>query len=153
MLTKKVMNIDFSKKITSLSLLLLCLAYAFLGWYLSAYHIIWLVGSFIAAVAFFGGSKNSSLFARSLSFFTPSLFVIFIVSLIMSILLFALAVNSPILGILIITPLATTVLAELEMRLTSLNKLNALVILTLIAGFSLLLGEIIDVVLVPSTRY
>ncbi len=71
----------------------------------------------------------------------------------MSILIFALAVNNPILGILIITPLATTVLAELEMRLTGLNKLNALVILTIIAGFGLILGEIIDVVLVPSPRY
>jgi hypothetical protein len=103
------MNIDFSKKITSLSLLLLCVAYAFFGWYLSAYHIIWLVGSFIATVAFFGGRKNSSLFERSLSFFLPGSLGIFIISLIVSVILFALAVNSPILGILIITPLATTV--------------------------------------------
>ncbi|MBD2449011.1 hypothetical protein H6G76_17990 [Nostoc sp. FACHB-152] len=147
------MNIDFLNKITSLSLLLLCLAYAFLGWYLSTYHIIWLVGSFIATVIFFGGGKNSSLFERSLIFFTPSSFVIFIISSMMSILIFALAVNSPILGILIITPLATTVLAELEMRLTDLNKLNALVILTVIAGFGLVLGEMIDFVLVPSPRY
>ncbi|BAY93747.1 hypothetical protein IQ278_10360 [Tolypothrix sp. LEGE 11397] len=147
------MNIDFSKKITSLSLLLLCVAYAFLGWYLSAYHIIWLVGSFIATVAFFGGRKNSSLFERSLSFFPPGLLGIFIISLIVSLILFALAVNSPILGILIVTPLATTVLAELEMRLTGLNRLNALVILILIAGFGLVVGEMIDVLLVPSTRY
>ncbi|MBD2211807.1 hypothetical protein H6G27_18305 [Nostoc linckia FACHB-104] len=147
------MNIDLSKKITSLSLLLLCVAYAFFGWYLSAYHIIWLVGSFIATVVFFGGRKNSSLFERALSFFLPSSLAIFLISLIVSIILFALAVNSPILGILIITPLATTVLAELEMRLTGLNKLNALVILTVIAGFGLVLGEMIDVVLVPSTRY
>jgi hypothetical protein len=147
------MNIDFLKKITSLSLLLLCLAYAFLGWYLSADHISWLVGSFIATVAFFGGHKDSSLFERSLNFFIPSSFLIFIISLVVCILLFALTVNSPILGILIITPLATTVLAELEMRLTGLNKLNAIVILTVIAGFGLILGEIIDVVLVPSPRY
>jgi hypothetical protein len=147
------MNIDFSKKITSLSLLLLCVAYAFFGWSLSAYHIIWLVGSFIATVAFFGGRKNSSLFERSLSFFLPGSFGIFIISLTVSIILFALAVNRPILGILIITPLATTVLAALEMRLTGLNKLNALVILTVIAVFGLVLGEMIDVVLVPSTRY
>ncbi|MBD2339506.1 hypothetical protein H6G64_21265 [Calothrix sp. FACHB-156] len=147
------MNIDLSKKITSLSLLLLCVAYAFFGWYLSAYHIIWLVGSFIATVVFFGGRKNSSLFDRALSFFLPSSLAIFLISLIVSIILFALAVNSPILGILIITPLATTVLAELEMRLTGLNKLNAFVILTVIGGFGLVLGEIIDVVLVSSTRY
>ncbi|MBD2497279.1 hypothetical protein [Nostoc sp. FACHB-280] len=147
------MNIDFSKKITSLSLLLLCVAYAFFGWYLSAYHIIWLVGSFIATVAFFGGRKNSSLFERALSFFLPGSLGIFIISLIVSVILFALAVNSPILGIFIITPLATTVLAELEMRLTGLNKLNALVILTVIAGFGLVLGKMIDVLLVPSTRY
>ncbi len=62
------MNIDFLKKITSLSLLLLWLAYALLGWYLSAHHIIWLVGIFIATVALFGGRKNSSLFERSLIF-------------------------------------------------------------------------------------
>ncbi|MDZ8104138.1 MAG: hypothetical protein RM338_00735 [Nostoc sp. DedQUE12a] len=70
-----------------------------------------------------------------------------------AVLLLALAVNSPILGILIIVPLATTVLAELEMRLAGLNKLNALVILTVITGFGLVWGEIIDVVLVPSPRY
>ncbi|MBD2169463.1 hypothetical protein H6G04_34455 [Calothrix membranacea FACHB-236] len=147
------MNIDFSKKITSLSLLLLCVAYAFLGWYLSAYHIIWLVVTFIATVAFFVRRKNSSLFERSLSFFLTGSLAIFIISLIVSIVLFALAVNSPLLGILIITPLATTVLAELEMRLTGLHRLNTLVILILIAGFGLVLGEMIDVLLVPSTRY
>ncbi len=147
------MNIDFFKRNTSLSLLLLWIAYAFLGWYLSAHHIIWLVGIFIATVPLFVGSKNNSLFERSLSFFSPSLFVVFTISLIVSILLFALAVTRSILLPLIIIPLATTVLAELEMRLTDLNKLNAFVILTVIAGFGLVVGEMIDIMLLASSRY
>jgi hypothetical protein len=147
------MNIDFFKRNTSLSLLLLWIAYAFLGWYLSAHHIIWLVGIFIATVPLFVGSKNSSVFERSLSFFSSRLFVGFTISLIVSILIFALAVTRSILLPLTIIPLATTVLAELEMRLTGLNKLNTFVILTVIAGFGLVVGEMIDIMLLESSRY
>jgi hypothetical protein len=50
-------------------------------------------------------------------------------------------------------PLAATVLAEVEMRFAGFNKLDTLVVLTMLAGFGLGLGEIVDIKLLPSIRY
>lgn len=44
------MNLEFFNRIPLMPLVLLLLAYAFLGWYLAANHIIWLVGAFLAAM-------------------------------------------------------------------------------------------------------
>ncbi len=56
------MNVGFFSRFPDFSLVLLWLAYALFGWYLSAHHIVWLVGIFIAAIALFIASKSSPLF-------------------------------------------------------------------------------------------
>lgn len=54
---------------------------------------------------------------------------------------------------LIFVPLATTLLAELEMRLAGFNKIDTFWILTFFAAFGLIVGEITDLALLPSIRY
>ncbi|NMG09727.1 hypothetical protein [Brasilonema sp. UFV-L1] len=146
------MNIGFFSRIPYLSLMLLWLAYTLLGWYLSAHHIAWLVGIFIAVVALFVASKSSSLFERSFRFCSQGLFVVLMTSLAISTLV-ALAATWSILLTLLVIPLATTILAELEMRFTGLSKVDTFVVLTVLAGFGLIVGEMIDILLFPSIRY
>jgi len=67
--------------------------------------------------------------------------------------LVALVATRTILLTLFVIPVATTILAELEMRFTGLSKLDTLVLLTVLAGFGLVVGEMIDIVLFPSSRY
>jgi hypothetical protein len=149
---KIVMNVGFFSRFPDFSLVLLWLAYALLGWYLSAHHIVWLVGIFIAAIALFIASKSSPLFERFVKFCSQSLFVVLMTSLVISTLV-ALVATRTILLTLFVIPVATTILAELEMRFTGLSKLDTLVLLTVLAGFGLVVGEMIDIVLFPSSRY
>jgi hypothetical protein len=44
-------------------------------------------------------------------------------------------------------------LAHLEMRFAGLNELYTFVVLTILAGLGLGMGEIIDIVFFPSIRY
>ena len=55
------MEVGFFNKLPWLPLVLLCLTYALFRWHLSAYSVIWLVGSFVLAailsvVLFWGGT-------------------------------------------------------------------------------------------------
>lgn len=146
------MNIGFISKIPWLALVLLWLVYALLGWYLSAHHIAWLVGAFVAALALAIVSKSSPWLDHLLKFISQGLVAFLLISLILSISL-ALAVTEPILLPLIVMPLVTTFLAELEMNSAGSNQINKFLILTIIAGLGLGFGEIIDIVLLPSLRY
>ena len=146
------MNVIFLSTIPRLALVLLCLAYALLGWYLSAHHIVWLVGAFVAAVALAFAWKSSPWLERLFRFCSQGLVAVLTISLIASILL-ALAATKTILVTLVIMPLFSTFLAELEMRFAGFNQINKFLILTIIAGLGLGLGEIIDIVFFPSVRY
>jgi hypothetical protein len=146
------MNIGFISKIPWLGLVLLWLVYALLGWYLSAHHIAWLVGAFIAALALAIVSKSSPWLDHLLKFISQGLVAFLLISLIISITV-ALAVTEPILLPLIVMPLVTTFLAELEMNLVGFSKTNKFLILIIIATLGLGLGEIIDILLLPSLRY
>jgi len=146
------MNIAFFSRIPWLPLILLWLVYALLGWDLSAHHIVWLVGVFVAAVALAVAWKSSPVLNRLVELGSQGLFVLLIISLIISASV-ALAATWSLLFTLIVMPLAATVLAEVEMRFAGFNKLDTLVVLTMLAGFGLGLGEIVDIKLLPSIRY
>ena len=117
-----VMNVGFLSRIPWLPLMLLWLAYALLGWYLSAHHIVWLVGAFVAAFALAFASKGSPLLDRLVRFGSQGLVAVLIISLIVST-SFVLAAIWSILFALIVIPLGTTFLAEVEMRFAGFSKL------------------------------
>lgn len=142
----------FFSRIPWLALLLLWLTYALLGWYLSAHHIVWLVGSFLAVVALAVASKSSTWLEFFVSFASQGVFAFLTMSLIISTSLALLATFS-ILLILIVMPLVTMFLAEVEMRFAGFSEQNTFLSLTILAGFGLGLGEMIDILLLPSRRY
>lgn len=146
------MNVAFFSRIPRLPLVLLWLTYALLGWELSAHHIVWLVGAFVAALALAAAWKSSPLFERLVLFGFQGWFVLLLISLIISISV-ALTVTSSILLSLIFLPLVTTFFAEVEMSFAGFSKRNTFLFLTVISGVGLGLGELIDIVLLPSLRY
>ncbi len=54
---------------------------------------------------------------------------------------------------LIFIPISTTILTELEMRFAGFNKVNTFWILIVFAALGLIVGEITDIVFLPSMRY
>lgn len=129
-------------------LVLLWLAYTLLGWYLAANHIVWLVGAFVAAMVIVIVRKSTSWLERLVEFGSQTLAVI----LFLSISIAFVATWSLLLRLFLI-PLATTLLADLEMRFSGFNKLDSFWILTVIAVLGLVIGELIDILLFPSSRY
>lgn len=78
------MNIKFINTNLWLSLVLLWLAYALLGWYLSAYHLIWLIGAFVAAVTLVVTRKSRVWLEHLLKFACQGMAATLILSLILS---------------------------------------------------------------------
>ncbi len=142
------MNVKFLNRIPSLPLVLLWLAYALVGWYLSAHHIVWLVGAFVAALALAVVGKNSLWLDGLVRLASQGWVVLLLISTSA-----ALAVIWSILLTLIIVPLVTTILTKIELRFVGLSKLDTFLVLTVIAGFGLGVGKMIDLVLLPSMRY
>lgn len=142
------MNVRFLNRIPSLPLVLLWLAYALVGWYLSAHHIVWLVGAFVAALAVAVVWKNSLWLDGLVRLASQGWVVLLLISTSA-----ALAVIWSILLPLIIVPLVTTILTKIELRFVGLSKLDTFLVLTVIAGFGLGVGKMIDLVLLPSMRY
>jgi hypothetical protein len=142
------MNVEFFYRIPLMPLVLVWLAYTLLGWYLAANHIIWLVGAFVAAMVIVVVRKSIYWLERLIEFGSKTLVVILFLS--MSI---ALVATWSILLRLFIIPLATTLLADLEMRFSGFNKLDSFWVVTIIAVLGLVVGEAIDILLFPSIRY
>ncbi|MBC1223934.1 hypothetical protein GNF10_00945 [Nostoc sp. UCD121] len=142
------MNVEFFNRIPFIPLVLLWLAYTLLGWYLAANHIVWLVGAFVAAMVIVIVRKSTSWLERLVEFGSQTLAVI----LFLSISIAFVATWSLLLRLFLI-PLATTILADLEMRFSGFNKLDSFWILTVIAVLGLVVGELIDILLFPSSRY
>ncbi len=147
-----VMNVEFLSRFSWFSLVLLWLAYALMGWYLSAHHIVWVVGIFIASVALYVASKSNPLLERLISFCYQGFLAVLFISFMVSISI-ALAITCSMLWTLIFMPIITTVLAELEMRFAGFRKIDTFWILTVFATLGLSMGEITDIVLLPSSRY
>ena len=143
------MIVAFFTSIPWLSLVLLWLSYALLGWYLSAHHIFLVFGACVAVVALGVGWKRSIFYLEHLvRFASQSWFIVLILSTLVT-----LAVTWSMFLPLIVMPFVTTFLAEVEMRFAGFNKLNTFWFLIILAGFGLGLGELIDIVLLPSMRY
>ncbi|MBD2342965.1 hypothetical protein [Anabaena subtropica] len=142
------MNIGYFPKIPVMALVLLWLAYALLGWYLAAHHIIWLVGAFIATIAIAVVRKSIFWLESLVSFGSRTLVVVIVLS--GSI---ALVATWSMLLSLFLIPVATTLLADLELRFAGLKKIDSFWILTVLAGLGLTVGEMVDILLLPSIRY
>ncbi|QIR37481.1 hypothetical protein HCG51_12700 [Tolypothrix sp. PCC 7910] len=141
------MNIEFYSKIPWMSLGLLWLAYALLGWYLAAHHIIWLVGGFIAVVALAIVRKSIYWLERLINFGSQTLIVVLFLSLSI-----AIVATWSLLFSLFLIPVVTTLLADLELRFAGFNKIDAFLVLTILALLGLVVGETIDILLLPSSR-
>ncbi len=142
------MNVEFFNSIPLKPLVLLWLAYTLLGWYLAAHHIIWLVGAFIAAIVIAVVRKSISWLECLVEFGSKTLVVILFLSISI-----AFIATWSILFQLFIIPLATTLLADLEMRFSGYNKVDSFWVLTVLAILGLIVGEVIDILLFRSSRY
>jgi hypothetical protein len=142
------MNIEFFNQFPWTPLMLHWLAYAFLGWYLSVNHIVWLVGVLVVALVLTLVWRSLSWLNRLLNYGSQVLIVV--ITLSASVILVAFF---PIFFTFIITPLSTTVLSEIELRFAGFSKRDALLLLTLLSGFGLAVGETIDLIFLPSNRY
>lgn len=146
------MNLELRPKVSYFYLLLLWLAYALLGWSLAAHHIVWVVGLFIAFIAFYLGKKANPLLLYLINICSQNWFLVLSSALLFSILVAAIA-TSPLVITLVIIPLISTILVEIEMRFIGLNKFNKFLIFTILAGLGLTVGEVIDIIFLPSMRY
>lgn len=142
------MNIGFFSRIPVTSLVLLWLAYALLGWYIAAHHIVWLVGAFVAAIALVVVRKSWFWLDSLVAFGSQTLVVILALSASI-----ALIATWSLLFRLFLIPVATTILADLEMRFAGFSRLDSFWVITLIAGLGLGVGEMIDILFLPSSRY
>lgn len=146
------MNAEFSSRTPWLALTLLGSSYALLGWYLSAHHVLWIVGILMAlmtvAIAWEGTAivENLSLLKSS------SLLALVILGLLLS-LPVALLVGGSLFLNLFFLPVITTLFAEFEMRSAGFSQRQLFLYLTLLAGLGIGFGEAIDLVLIPSTRF
>jgi hypothetical protein len=139
-------------KLPILALTTLWLAYALQGWYLSAHHIIWLVGASIASVALAIAWKSSPLFERFTSLGSQGLFVVVTVSLIIS-LAVVLAITWTTSFTLVVIPFVAMIFAQVEMGFAGFTKLETFFFLIFVAGTGLLFGELVDLNIFPSSRY
>ncbi|MBD2300406.1 hypothetical protein H6G28_17640 [Nostoc sp. FACHB-190] len=142
------MTAGFVHKIPMLPLVLLWLAYALLGWYLAVHHIVWLVGAFIAAVAI-AVVRRSNAWLEELTAFGSKILIV-ILTLGASV---ALVATWSVLFSLFLIPIATTLLADLEMRFAGFDKKESFRVLTFLAGTGLFIGEAVDLLFFPSSRF
>jgi hypothetical protein len=142
------MNIRYFNTMLVMPLGLLWFAYALLGWHLAAHHIIWLVGAFVAVVVLALVSKSILWLEALVRFGSQTLVVVLILS--SSI---ALIATWSLLISLFLLPLITTILANVEMRFAGFSELYTFLIITSLAVLGLGIGEMIDLVVFPSSRY
>lgn len=147
-----VINTERLTKSAWLALLLLGAAYALLGWYLSAHHLFWLVGTAVFAVTFFLVGQPNPLLAVFAELKTPG-FLVAIIGVLLVSLGMTWMITQPLVLTLFFLPLLTLLYAHLEMRTADLSQRDVLLALVLIAGLGLGLGEVIDLFVVPSMRY
>jgi hypothetical protein len=131
------------------SLVLVALAYGLLGWHLSAYHFLWSIGSFIAAVMItvcliWGGKAFGELFRLG----PRSVVTMLILSSVIT-----LAVAASTLFAMIIILVLTKVLARLQMQSAGFSKHHTLGVVSLSAGLGLSLGWIVSKFFVSSSTY
>lgn len=146
------MNVKTLNKIPFLPLLILCVTYALLGWYLSAHHIAWVVGVVAIAVMLTIAGKGSPILKLLLRFSSQGLFVIVVLSLIFSLCAILFITEFQFVG-LIFLPVVAMFWADIEMRSAGFEPYQILLYLAAIASLGIGLGEAIDILLIPSMRY
>jgi hypothetical protein len=142
------MSYDLFTRIPIKPLILIWLAYTWLGWYLSAYHIGWLVGALVLIFVLTLIWKTTSWLEKLIEIGSKTLVVVLFLSLSV-----ALVASWSLLFSLVLMPLATTMLTNMELRLSGLTRLDRLILLSVSAGLGLVIGEVIDICLLPSIRY
>ncbi|MEC4815837.1 MAG: hypothetical protein SAK29_21570 [Scytonema sp. PMC 1069.18] len=142
------MNIGFSSKAPLQPLVLLWLAYAWLGWYLSVHHIVWLVGAFVTVLVLTVVWRSISWLERLVQYGSKTLILLVVLSSPI-----ALVATWSLFLTFVLMPLATTILAEIELRFAGIGQKDTLLLLSAIAGCGLMIGEVIDIGLLPSARY
>lgn len=146
--THKIEVTKSFSKVPWLSLTLFWLAYALVGWTLAAYHIVWFVEVFIAVATVVLVWTASPWLGGLVGDFPQVLLVVLIVSG-----LVALAATQFIFFTLVFIPFITTFLAWQDMLSLKLGKLYSFWILVAVALSGLVIGELIDVFVLPSLRY
>ncbi|HAZ46001.1 MAG TPA: hypothetical protein DDW76_20465 [Cyanobacteria bacterium UBA11369] len=142
------MNTKFLNPIPGISLIFLWLAYALLGWHLSAHHIFWFVGAFVTIVVLAVIRKSISWVESLMNVRSQLLSLILVLSASIG-----LIASWSIIFELFLLPLTATVLADLEMRISGFSPLDSFLVLTILAAFGLAVGETIDILFLPSLRY
>lgn len=142
------MNVGFFYRIPVMPLILLWLAYALLGWYLAAHHIIWLTGAFVVSVTLAIVRKTIVWLEQLVAI--GSRILVVVLFLILSV---ALVETWSVFFSLFLIPIATTFLADLEMRWKGFNKTDSFWILTVLALSGLVVGEMIDILILPSSAF
>lgn len=143
-----MMNVGFFHKIPVMPLVLLWIAYALLGWYLAANHIVWLAGAFVVSVTLAIVRKTIVWLEQLVAFGSRVLVVVLFLSFSV-----ALVETWSLFFSLFLIPIATTFLADLEMRFAGFNKTDSFWVLTVLAVAGLVVGELIDILLLPSSRF
>jgi hypothetical protein len=113
------MNIEFFNPFPWTPLMLHWLAYAFLGWYLSVNHIVWLVGVLVVALVLTLVWRSLSWLNRLLNYGSQVLIVV--ITLSASVILVAFL---PIFFTFIITPLATVTVQGVQRGRISICPLD-----------------------------
>jgi hypothetical protein len=139
-------------KIPWLSCVILWLAYALLGWYLSANHIIWLVGAFVGFLSLTIAWQRNPLFKRLIRLSSQGLFIVIIASIILSILLTS-AITWTTSFNLFFIPCVATILAQIESSFVGLDKVQAFLFLIVVAGCGLIVGEIVDLTIFSPQKH
>ncbi|MBD1864015.1 MULTISPECIES: hypothetical protein [Trichocoleus] len=146
------MNTELLTRKPWLALSLLGLAYTVLGWHLSTHHIFWLVGTFVIGVTLIAAWKNNPILESLVWLGTQKLFAVVGITLLVSVIV-ALALTQPMLLNLIFLPLATLVYSELEMKAIGLKATDIFLCSVTTASLGLIIGEAIDLWIIPSMRY
>lgn len=136
------MNIGFYSKMPLQPLVLLWLSYIWLGCNISYHHIIWLMGAFVAALVFAVVWMSISWLERLVSIGSRTLIVVLFLSASIALLgTWSLLLN------FIVIPLAATVLAGMELGFAGFSQHDKLLVLSVLAAFGLVVGELISFLL------
>jgi hypothetical protein len=135
------------------SLGLLWLSYAFLGWYLAANHVIWLVGAFVVLLSLALAIAWQGRVVLALFQLGSQQLLVMLTVILVSIGLLYLLISPSVLPSLISIPLLASFLADIEMRFIGWSQRRRLLLSTFISVVGLGLGEIVDLTLLPSVRF